>query len=205
MDATGQYALAYALTTTAGLRGFLTLFAASVAAHYHWIHPTGAFSWLASDTATVVLGVFALIELIADKVPVVDHAAHAISFAARPLAGAILVGGTIHTDNLATLYSLMALGAVNSLIVHSSSAAARAASTLSTLGTANTSISAGEDATAIVGIIVAFLHPYIAAILAVLFVLTLIVIAVVIAAVRSGARRRPMPAPKPPTGSNIGL
>lgn len=178
MDTSGQFALAYALTTTAGLRGFLTLFAASVAAHYHWIHPSGAFGWLGSETAMIVLGVFSLLELAADKVPAIDHALHAVSFAVRPVAGAILVGGTVHTENPGTLYSLMALGALNSLIVHSSSAAARAASTLGTLGTANTSISAGEDATAIGGIILAFLHPYIAAVLAAVFVLTLLVVAI---------------------------
>jgi len=191
MDATGQYALAYALTTTAGLRGFLTLFAASVAAHYHWIHPSGASAWLASDAATVILGILALVELIADKIPAVDHALHAVSFAARPLAGAILVGGTIHTESAGTLYTLMTLGALNALIVHSSSATARAASTATTFALANAPISAGEDATAIFGIVLAFLHPYIAAILAALFVLALIVVVVVIAAVRSGARSAP--------------
>jgi uncharacterized membrane protein len=188
MDATGQYALAYALTTTAGLRGFLTLFAASVAAHYHLIHPAGAFAWLGSDAATVVLGVFALLELVADKIPAVDNAMHAVSFVVRPLAGAILVGGTIQTDHAATLYTAMALGALNTLVVHSSSAAARAASTVSTMGAANAPISAGEDATSIFGIILAFLHPYLAAILAAIFVLTLIVIAVIVLAVRSGLR-----------------
>lgn len=176
MDTSGQFALAYALTTTAGLRGFLTLFAASLAAHYHWIHPSGSFAWLGSDTTTVVLGIFALIELLADKIPAVDHALHAVSFVVRPLAGAILVGGTIHTDNPGTLYSLMALGALNSLVVHSSSAAARAASTVGTLGAANAPISVGEDATAIGGILLAFLHPYIAAILAAMFVLVLLVV-----------------------------
>ena len=199
MDTTGQYALAYALTTTAGLRGFLTLFAASVAAHYGWIHPMGAFAWLASDTTTVVLGVFAVLELVADKVPAVDHVLHAISFAARPVAGAILVGGTIHPQNPGTLYTLMALGALNTLIVHSSSATARAASTLATLGTANAPISAGEDATAIGGIILAFLHPYIAAIIAALFVLALVVAVVILAAVRSGTRGRSPRVAGPPT------
>ena len=189
MDTSGQYALAYALTTTAGLRGFLTLFAASVAAHYHLIHPAGAFAWLASDTATVVLGIFALLELAADKIPALDNALHAVSFAVRPIAGAILVGSTIQTQNPATLYTAMAVGALNTLLVHSSSAAARATSTVSTLGTANTAISAGEDATSIFGIVLAFLHPYLAAILAALFVLTLIVIAVVVAAVHSGVRK----------------
>ncbi len=177
MDTSGQFALAYALTTTAGLRGFLTLFAASVAAHYHWIHPSGSFAWLGSDTTTVVLGIFALLEIVADKIPAVDHALHAVSFAVRPLAGAILVGGTIHADNPGTLYSLMALGALNTLVVHSSSAAARAASTVGTFGAANAPISVGEDATAIGGIILAFLHPYIAAALAAVFVLVLLLLA----------------------------
>jgi uncharacterized membrane protein len=189
MDASGQFALAYALTTTAGLRGFLTLFAASVAAHYHWIHPSASFAWIGSDAATVVLGVFALIELVADKVPLVDHMLHAVSFAVRPLAGAILVGSTVHTDNPGTLYSLMALGALNSLVVHSSSASARAASTISTLGAANAPISVGEDVTAIFGIVLAFLHPYIAAILAALFVATLIVVAIVVLAMKKNRRR----------------
>ena len=89
------------------------------------------------------------------------------------------------------LYTLMTLGALNSLIVHSSSAAARTASTATTLALANAPISAGEDATAIFGIVLAFLHPYIAAILAALFVLTLIVLVVIFAAVRSGARSAP--------------
>jgi uncharacterized membrane protein len=179
MDASGQYALAYALTTTAGLRGFLTLFAAALAAHYHWIHPAPAFAWLGSATSLTVLGVFAVFELLADKIPVVDHALHAVSFAVRPLAGAILVGTTVHTDNPGTLYTVMALGAINSLVVHGSSAAARGGSTVTTLGAANAPISIGEDLTAIGGIVLAFLHPYIAAVLAAIFVLTVLAVATI--------------------------
>lgn len=175
MDASAQFALAYALTTTAGLRGFLTLFAASVAAHYGVIHPSGGFAWLDSQSATVVLGIFSLLEFFADKFPVVDHMLHAVSFAVRPLAGAILVGGTVHTGNEAELYGLMALGAANSLLVHSTSASARAASTVSTLGIANPLLSFAEDVIAVLGIVIAFLHPFIAAVLALLFAVALIV------------------------------
>src|SRR5215470_24377 len=145
MDAAGQFALAYSLTTTAGLRGFLTLFAASVAAHYHWIHPSAAFAWLGADGTVIVLGIFALLELIADKIPAVDHSLHAVSFAVRPIAAAILVGGTVNTSNSAELYGLMAAGALNSLVVHGSSAATRAVSTATTFGFANPLISVIED------------------------------------------------------------
>lgn len=177
LDSSGQFALAYALTTTAGLRGFLTLFAASVAAHYGWIHPAGSFAWLGSTSTTVILGIFSLLEFGADKIPVVDHALHAVSFAVRPLAAAILVGGTVHTSNAGELYGLMGLGALNALVVHSSSASARAASTMTTLGAANPAMSLGEDVLSIAGIVLAFLHPFLAAILALFFVIALVLVA----------------------------
>lgn len=177
LDAPGQFALAYALTTTAGLRGFLTLFAASAAAHYGWIHPAANFAWLGASSTLVILGIFSLLEFGADKVPAIDHALHAVSFALRPLAAAILVGGTVHTENIAALYGLMGLGALNALVVHSSSASARAASTVTTLGAANPFISLGEDVLAVGGIVLAFLHPLLAAAVALLFVITLLFIA----------------------------
>jgi uncharacterized membrane protein len=177
MDAAAQYALAYALTTTAGLRGFLTLFAASVAAHYHWIHPSAGFAWLGADGTVIVLGIFALLEIVADKVPAVDHALHAVSFAARPLAAAILVGGTVNTSNAAELYGLMAAGALNSLVVHSSSAATRAASSATTFGLANPLISVAEDVLTVAGLVVSFAFPILAAILALILVIALIVTA----------------------------
>jgi uncharacterized membrane protein len=177
MDAATQYALAYALTTTAGLRGFLTLFAASVAAHYHWIHPSAGFTWLGADGTVIVLGIFALLELVADKIPAVDHALHAVSFAVRPVAAAILVGGTVNTSNPAELYSLMAAGALNSLVVHTSSAATRAASSATTFGLANPLISVVEDVLTIGGLVVSFAFPILGAVLALIFVIVLIVLA----------------------------
>jgi hypothetical protein len=174
MDATTQYALAYALTTTAGLRGFLTLFAASVAAHYHVIHPSPAFMWLGADGTVLVLGVFALLEMVADKVPAVDHALHAVSFAVRPVAAAILVGGTVNTSSPGELVGLMAAGALNALVVHTSSATARAASSMATFGLANPAISIVEDVLAIASLVVTFAFPIIAAVLALVVVIALI-------------------------------
>src|SRR5215469_1181728 len=176
MDAATQYALAYALTTTAGLRGFLTLFAASLAAHYHVIHPSPAFAWLGAEGTVIVLGIFALLELGADKVPALDHALHAVSFAARPVAAAILVGGTVNTSSPGELAGLMAAGALNALVVHTSSATARAASSVTTMGIANPILSVIEDVIAIGGLILSFAAPILAAILALAFVIALIVV-----------------------------
>jgi uncharacterized membrane protein len=141
MDAASQYALAYALTTTAGLRGFLTLLAASLAIHLGWIHPSAQFAWLGSDGATIVLAACAAIEILADKIPAVDHALQALYFAVRPLAAAILVGATVHTDSPAALYAIMAAGAINALFIHGSAVTARAGSTVATFGLGNVVLS----------------------------------------------------------------
>lgn len=177
MDPTSQYALAYALTTTAGLRGFLTLLAASLAAHFGWIHPAPAFAWLGTNGALGILGAFAILEILGDKVPALDHALQFVHTAVRPVGAAILVGGTIHTESHAQLYGLMAAGALNALIVHGSSAAARAASTVTTGGIANPVLSVTEDLIAVAAVALSFVLPVLAAILAFLFVLALILFA----------------------------
>ncbi|MBC5823883.1 MAG: DUF4126 domain-containing protein [Candidatus Eremiobacteraeota bacterium] len=174
MDSSTQYALAYALSTTAGLRGFLTLLAASVAAHAGWIHPGAGFAWLGSTHVTELLAVFATGEFVGDKIPVVDHVLHAVYLAARPLIGAILVGGTVHSGNPMERDVAMGVGALNALVVHSASSATRAGSSAVSLGAGTPLISLIEDAATVAGIIVAFIQPFVAAVLAAVLLLTLL-------------------------------
>ncbi|HYK53478.1 MAG TPA: DUF4126 domain-containing protein [Candidatus Eremiobacteraceae bacterium] len=190
-DATAQYALAYALTTTAGLRGFLTLLVASIAVHLGWIHPSATFAWLGSDVATIILAVFAFLEILADKFPGVDHAMQAVYFVARPVAAAILVGATVHPSNTAELYAMMAAGGINALIVHGSASTTRVASTVSTAGLGNTALSFIEDALTGGGLFLAFFQPILAAVIALAFVIVLVFVARgTVARVRALAPRR---------------
>lgn len=190
VDATSQYALAYALSTTAGLRGFLTLLAASIAAHFGWIHPSAAFAWLGSDGATAVLAVFATLEFLGDKIPAVDHALHGVYFVVRPLAAVILVGATVHPDGQRATYAMMAIGGLNALLVHGSAATARAGSTATTFGAGNVVLSFIEDLLAGAGIVVAFVKPIAGALLALAFVLVLAIFMRAVARrVRAGAPR----------------
>jgi len=177
MDPTAQYALAYALSTTAGLRGFLTLLAASLAIHAGWMHPAAPFAWLGTSGATLILAVFSVLEFAGDKVPAVDHALHVIQTAVRPMAAAILVGSTVHVASQSELYGLMTVGALNALLVHGSSVTARLASSATTLGTGNAVLSFAEDALAIGGIVLSFAAPAVAAVLALIFVAALVFIA----------------------------
>ena len=69
MDAATQYALAYALSSISGLRGFLVLFAAAAAAHFGFLHPNHTFEWLGSVPAMWILGSATVVEFFADKIP----------------------------------------------------------------------------------------------------------------------------------------
>lgn len=168
MDATAQYALAYALTTTAGIRGLLTLAVASLAVHFGWIHPPEGFAWIGSDSASLILVAGAFVEFLGDKIPVVDHALHAVQMVAKPVAAAILVGGVVHTKNPAELYALMALGAINALGVHAVTSTTRGASTAMTAGIGNPVLSVIEDVAAVLMLVLAFVAPFLAAGLAIL-------------------------------------
>ena len=187
MNTTTEYALAFALTTTAGLRGFLALLVASLAAHAGWIHLNAPYAWLGTDAASVVLAVFAVLEILADKFPAIDNALHVLYFVVRPAAAAILVGGTVHTPNQGELIGLMVLGALNAFVIHGASATARAASTATTLGIANPILSVGEDIAALGGSALAIVMPLLAATLALALLVLLLIVA---GRIRARATRR---------------
>jgi hypothetical protein len=162
-----QFATAYALATAVGLRAFVTLALASLAMHLGYLHPAPSFGWLGSNGATIALGVLAILELGSDKIPVVDHFMHAIHFATKPVAAAILVGSLVPDDGTGiapATYALMGAGALNALGVHAASATVRAASTATTGGIANPVISLAEDALAVCGAVLAVAVPILAAV-----------------------------------------
>lgn len=171
MDGVAQYALAYALTTAAGIRGLLTLALVSIAIHLHWLLAPAGFSWLGSNEATIVLCIVALLDFIGDKVPFVDNMLHVVQLIAKPAVGAILVGGTVHNHSTPELLGLMALGALNAMGVHAASATIRGASTATTAGMGNPLISLAEDVIASATTALAVFFPWIAAAIALLITL----------------------------------
>jgi len=183
MDAAAQYALAYALTSAAGVRALLPLVALSVAVHAGYVHPPQEFAWLGSSIVTTLLAIVALAELLADKIPLVDHALHFVQVATKPAAAAILVAGVAHPQSHSLLVALMIGGALNALGVHAVTSSIRLGSTATTGGLANPVISTGEDIAAIVTMVLAFFAPFAAAALA------LIVMVVVIRFVGASYRR----------------
>jgi hypothetical protein len=172
------FATVYALSTSVGIRPFLTLALASLAMHLGYLHPAHEFAFLGSDGGTVLLASFAMLEFIAEKVPAVDHVLHVFHIAAKPIAAAILVGSAApdvaQGDGSAYTYALMGAAALNALGVHAGVATIRGASTATTAGIANPFISLIEDATTVIATVLALLAPLAGALLALAVTLLLI-------------------------------
>ncbi len=174
-----NFATAYALSTSVGLRPFLTLALASLAMHLGYLHPSPAFRYLGSDGATWLLAGLAVVEFVGDKVPVVDHTLHVLHFATKPVAAALLVGSAVPATGSpeAGTYAFMSLAALNALGIHTGVAAVRGASTTMTLGAANPFVSLCEDLAAVGATLLALLWPFAGAALAIALTLVLLVLA----------------------------
>jgi hypothetical protein len=156
--------LSYSLSGAAGLRPSLSLLIVSIAVKIGLLHPNPSLAWVASGWVMALAGAATLLELFADKVPVVDHALHAVHFALAPVVGAVTAMSGYQGDpSLAVIPAV--LGGGNALLVHTARAGVRAATTASTFGLGNTLVSFIEDGIAALFILIAIVAPVLTALL----------------------------------------
>src|SRR4029450_888197 len=79
--------LAIALAAWAGFRAWLPLLLAGAVARAGWLDLGPGFQFLASNKALAIFAVASVIELVGDKIPVVDHTLDVIGTPLRPAAG----------------------------------------------------------------------------------------------------------------------
>ena len=130
--------LGLGLSASTGLNTFLPLLLLSAAARFHiaGIELGQRFDWLSSDVAIIVLIVASVVEIVADKVPAVDHFLDSIGTFIRPLAAtvataSVLTGADVN-PTVAAVVGLM-IGAPTSLGFHTLKAGTRVASSAATL------------------------------------------------------------------------
>lgn len=170
------------VAAAAGLRAFLPLFAIGLAARADLVTLKPGGEWLASDLALVCLGTATVVEILGDKIPVLDHALDAIGTVVRPLAAAVgAYAVLVHWPTpWAQIAALVLAG--TALGMNLVKAKLRLGSTVATLGHANPVLSTAEDATATALVLAALFAP--------LVVLALVLaVAGIVGAVR-GRRRR---------------
>jgi hypothetical protein len=134
-----------ALASACGLRAFLPLWILGLLGRAHVVHLAAKMEWLSHDFALVALGVATVVEIAADKIPVVDHVLDAIGLVARP-AAAWLASYAVFRDwptpwgqGASMALALLALG------IQVAKAKLRIGTTAVTLGHGNPVVSVFED------------------------------------------------------------
>ncbi|MBB4635528.1 DUF4126 domain-containing protein [Longimicrobium terrae] len=166
MDALSAAAFGIVLAACAGLRAFLPVFSASLAAWTLHVPLPQNLEWLARPETVLAFGIATLIEILGDKVPLVDHALDSIQLFTKP--GLAVLAATPFLYQLSPQYAIgigIVLGAPLALGVHSAKATARVGSTAATGGIGNPILSVVEDVAAIGSIALAFLAPVVALVL----------------------------------------
>lgn len=154
-----------ALASACGLRAFLPLLALSLASRAGLVHLAAKAGWMGSDAALWALAAATLLEVLGDKVPIVDHALDVVGTVVRPAAAAVAgwaMFGAVDPTLSAIAAVILGGGALG---IHLLKAKTRLGSTVLTLGHANPLLSIGEDVSAALLSAAAFVAPLLGALL----------------------------------------
>lgn len=152
---------AFGLSASAGLNAYIPLLVVGVIAHYtDWIELAPPFDTLANPWVLIVLGILLIIEMLADKVPAVNHINDLIQTLVRPAAGAIVFAASANVITevhpvLAVLCGILIAGGVHAV----KAGAVRPVVTATTGGAGNVPVSILEDVIATIVSILSVLLP----------------------------------------------
>ena len=167
---------AFGLSASAGLNAYIPLLVVGVIAHYtNWIKLSSPYDLLANPWILILVSVLLIIEMLADKVPAVNHINDIIQTVFRPAAGAIVFAASAHAVTginplLALACGLLVAGSVHTV----KSVAIRPAVTATTGGTANVPVSLAEDGFATVLSILSIFIPVLVGIILIISVAMII-------------------------------
>jgi Domain of unknown function (DUF4126) len=169
------------LATSAGLNAYIPLLMIGLLARFtNLITLPGGWQWLQNGWVLGILAVLLAIEVVADKIPLVDHVNDVVQTVVRPTAGGLAFGAatsseTVTVSNPAQFFSSnqwvpIIAGMIISFIVHGMKATARPVVNASTAGLGAPVASTVEDIFSVVMSFVAILFP----VLIIFFVIALI-------------------------------
>ncbi|MGH3730899.1 MAG: DUF4126 domain-containing protein [Micromonosporaceae bacterium] len=156
------------LAAAAGLNAYIPLVAVGVLARYtDWINPPPQWQWLENGWVLLFLAVLLTVEVVADKIPIVDHVNDVLGTVVRPTAGGLAFSATAGAPTLtvpdasadAPTWVPLLAGALIALVVHGVKVTVRPVANLATAGAAAPVVSTGEDISSVVMSVVAILLP----------------------------------------------
>jgi uncharacterized membrane protein len=158
------------LAVAAGLNAYIPLLILGLAGRFiDFVDLPAQWQWLSNPWVLIILGVLLVIEIVADKIPVVDSINDWIQLFVRPVAGGIAFGtgsssGTAVVEDPSQFFTSnawvpIAIGILLALATHIGKAVSRPALNVATVGTAAPVVSTAEDFGSVVLSIIALLLP----------------------------------------------
>lgn len=164
----------FGLASAAGLNAYIPLLLLGVAGRLGYADLGAPYSVLSSNVGIAILVVLLAIELLADKVPGVDHVNDIVNTIVRPAAGGLLfltsTGAGQLDPALAALLGLLTAGSI-----HATKASFRPLVTVTTGGVGNPIVSVIEDVLALVATLLAIFAPLLVAVFLVLLIIGAVV------------------------------
>ena len=168
-------ALGIGLAAATGIRVFLPLLIAGLAAHQGYIPLSENFQWLASTPALVMLGTAAVTETLAYYIPGLDHLLDVIASPAALVAGAVASAAVMTDLPPSVMWPLAIIGGSGIAgLTKGTSALVRAKSGLMTGGLGNPAVSTAETIGATGLSIFAIALPFLALIVIVVLLVWLV-------------------------------
>src|SRR5512147_2002434 len=153
---------AFGLSASAGLNAYIPLLAVGLIGHYFHQTLTLAQPWdtLANAWIILLLCILVIIEMLADKVPAVNHINDVIQTVIRPAAGAVAFAASANVVTDVSPVLALACGLLVAGTVHvTKSVAIRPAVTATTAGVGNVPVSIAEEVTSTVVSLLAVVVP----------------------------------------------
>jgi hypothetical protein len=165
IEALAGIGAAFGLSGSAGLNAYIPLLIVAVASRYPLGNPllelSEPYSLLSQPVIIILLSVLLVIEMLADKIPVVDSINDGIQTFIRPAAGAILFAASANVITDISPILTLGAGLLTSGGVHATKSLARPIVTATTGGTGNWLVSILEDVVSFFAAIFALFIPII--------------------------------------------
>lgn len=160
---------AFGLSGAAGLNAYIPLLTIALMQNRGVLHLVKPYDVMGEWWVIALLAVLLVVEIIADKIPGVDHINDVISTAIRPTAGALIFAAQMGQVEWVHPAVWIVLGLLMSGGVHTGKAVSRPIINLGTAGIGGPIVSVLEDLVSVTLSIVAILLPILAVVLLVVF------------------------------------
>jgi hypothetical protein len=198
-----ELALAGALAWGAGLRLYLVVFVLGLSGRMGWWLLPEHLSLLAHPLVIGAAGFMTVVELFADKLPLLDSAWDALNTFVRIPAGAALAAAVFGDSGAAVALAAALLGGTLTATTHFAKSGTRAAVNTSPEPFSNVAVSAGEDALVLGGLWLAVEYPLL--FLAALGVFVVVAVLLIRLVLRGLRRLFGTPRAAPPDGASSRL